>query len=103
MRSYGGLTKRRFLLMMSSCVLIGPTQYEPTLADYIREKRWHPSQQLIELEDGSVELRLKLSSLVEIQRWILSWGGHAIALAPNELAGSVKAAAEMILERARQG
>jgi hypothetical protein len=37
MRSYGGLTKRRFLLMMSSCVLIGPTQYEPTLADYIRE------------------------------------------------------------------
>jgi hypothetical protein len=37
MRSYGGLTKRRFLLMMSSCVLIGPTPYEPTLADYIRE------------------------------------------------------------------
>jgi hypothetical protein len=37
MRSYGGLTKRRFLLMMSSCVLVGPTQYEPTLADYIRE------------------------------------------------------------------
>ena len=37
MRFYGGLTKRRFLLMMSSCVLAGPAQYEPTLADYIRE------------------------------------------------------------------
>jgi len=37
MRSYEGLTKRRFLLVMSSCVLIGPTQYEPTLTDYIRE------------------------------------------------------------------
>ncbi|PYJ81483.1 MAG: DNA-binding protein [Verrucomicrobia bacterium] len=78
-------------------------RFDELVADYVREKRWHPSQQLIELEDGSVELRLKLSSLVEIQRWILSWGGHAIALAPNELAGSVKAAAEMILERARQG
>jgi len=37
MRSYRGLTKRRFLLLLSSCALIGPTQYEPTLADYIRE------------------------------------------------------------------
>jgi len=46
MRSYGGLTKRRFLLMMSSCAVIGPTQYEPTLADYIRENERveaHPS------------------------------------------------------------
>ena len=78
-------------------------RFDELVADYVREKRWHPSQQLTELEDGSVELRLKLSSLVEIQRWILSWGGHAIALAPNELAESVKAAAEMILERAGQG
>ena len=37
MRLYGGLTKRRFLLLLSTCALIGPTQYEPTLADYIRE------------------------------------------------------------------
>jgi hypothetical protein len=37
MRSYGGLTNRRFLLTMSSCVLVGPTQYEPTFANYIRE------------------------------------------------------------------
>ena len=78
-------------------------RFDELVADYVREKRWHPSQRLIELEDGSVELRLKLSSLVEIQRWILSWGGHANALAPDELAESVKAAAEMILERAGQG
>jgi hypothetical protein len=32
-----GLTNRRFLLTMSSCVLVGPTQYEPTFANYIRE------------------------------------------------------------------
>jgi hypothetical protein len=37
MGAHGGFTKRRFLLMVSSCVLVGPTQYEPTLADYIRE------------------------------------------------------------------
>ena len=77
-------------------------RFDELVSDYIREKRWHPSQQLIELEDGSVELRLKLSSLVEIQRWILSWGGQACALAPAELVESLKAAARMIQERAGQ-
>jgi len=57
-------------------------RFDELAADYIREKRWHPSQQLAELEDGGVQLRLKLSSLAEIQRWILSWGGGATVLAP---------------------
>jgi predicted DNA-binding transcriptional regulator YafY len=75
-------------------------RFDELVSDYIREKRWHPSQRLVELEDGGVELRLRLSSLAEIQRWILSWGGRAVALAPRELAESVAGAARMILERA---
>ena len=74
-------------------------RFDELAADYIREKRWHPSQQLIELADGVVELRLRLSSLVEVQRWILGWGGRAVALAPAELVESVKAAARTILGR----
>jgi len=42
---------------------------------------------------------LKLSSLAEIQRWVLSWGGRARVLAPVELAESVKAAARAILDK----
>jgi predicted DNA-binding transcriptional regulator YafY len=42
-------------------------------ADYVREKRWHESQQLRKLRNGGVELRLKLSSLGEVERWVLSW------------------------------
>ena len=74
-------------------------RFDELAADYIREKRWHPSQQLTELEDGGVQLRLNLSSLAEIQRWILSWGGRATVLAPVELAESVKAAARAILDK----
>jgi predicted DNA-binding transcriptional regulator YafY len=74
-------------------------RFDELAADYIREKRWHPSQQLAELEDGGVQLRLKLSSLAEIQRWILSWGGRAAVLGPVELAESVKAAARAILDK----
>jgi len=80
----------------------GRGEYEVVLrftgfvADYIREKRWHPSQQLKELKDG-VELRLRLSSLIEVQRWILGWGGSVKVIAPAELTASVRAAARQIL------
>ena len=47
---------------------------------------------------GGVELRLKLSSLVEVERWVLSWGGDAKVLKPRELAGAVKQAAEKIVK-----
>jgi predicted DNA-binding transcriptional regulator YafY len=72
-------------------------RFNELVADFIREKRWHPSQELHELAEGGVELRLTLSSLVEIQRWVLSWGGNAVVLSPPELAESVKQAAQKIL------
>lgn len=65
-------------------------------ADYIREKRWHPSQQLKELK-GGVELRLRLSSLIEVQRWIMGWGGNVKVIAPRELIASIRAAAQKLL------
>jgi proteasome accessory factor B len=81
----------------------GHGEYEVVLrfnaraADLIREKKWHQSQQLRDLKGGSVELRLKLSSLVEIERWVLSWGGDAVVVKPRELAEAVKLAARKIL------
>ena len=66
-------------------------------ADYIREKKWHESQQLRELKGGGVELRMKLSSLVEVERWILSWGGDAKVIRPRELIEAVRNSARQIL------
>ena len=76
-------------------------RFDAFAADYIREKRWHPSQTLRELKDGGVELRLKLSSLGEIQRWILGWGGSAVVIAPPELIASVTKAAQALLSNQR--
>ena len=76
-------------------------RFDTYAADYIREKRWHPSQTLRELKDGGVELRLKLSSLGEIQRWILGWGGSAVVIAPPELITSVTKAAQALLTNQR--
>lgn len=75
-------------------------RFDAYAADYIREKRWHPSQELSELKNGGVELRLKLSSLGEITRWILGWGGSATVVSPPELVATIKEAAERILQGA---
>jgi predicted DNA-binding transcriptional regulator YafY len=83
----------------------GEGEYEVVLrfnaraADYVREKKWHESQQLRELKGGGVELKLKLSSLAEIERWILSWGGDAKVLKPRELVEAVRKSAAAILRQ----
>ena len=72
-------------------------RFDLRVADYVREKKWHESQQLRELKNGGVELSLKLSSLVEIERWVLSWGGDVRVVKPRELITSVCEAAKKVL------
>ncbi|HEX4342450.1 MAG TPA: WYL domain-containing protein [Verrucomicrobiae bacterium] len=75
-------------------------RFNPRVADLIREKKWHASQELRELKNGHLELRLKLSSLIEIERWVLSWGGDATVIQPRELAMTIQQAARNILKSA---
>ncbi len=72
-------------------------RFTPRAADFIREKKWHESQVLRELKGGAVELSLKLSSLVEVERWVLSWAGEATVVKPRELAESIRVAARRLL------
>jgi proteasome accessory factor B len=73
-------------------------RFNDKAADYIREKRWHDSQELKELKGGAVELRMKLSSLAEVERWVLSWGRNAVVVKPRELAESIRDAAKIMLK-----
>lgn len=73
-------------------------RFNAAVADYLREKKWHDSQQLRDLPGGEVEARFRLSGLAEVERWILSWGGNCRVVAPPELAESVRRAARKILE-----
>jgi proteasome accessory factor B len=78
-------------------------RFHERVADYIREKKWHESQQLRELKAGGIELRLRLSSLAEVGRWVLSWGGDAVVVRPAELAHAVRQAAQRVLREPRPG
>ena len=67
------------------------------VADYIREKIWHPTQQLKTLPDDGVALSVQLSSLVEIQRWVLGWGAHARVMEPDILKQQLRQNAEQLV------
>jgi predicted DNA-binding transcriptional regulator YafY len=59
-------------------------------AQLVRERNWHPSQQIQELADGSLELSLTLNSLEEIVPWILSWGKDCEVISPVKLLKKVR-------------
>lgn len=60
-------------------------RFDAYQARWVRERRWHPSQEIEEMEDGSLVLRLKVAGLGEIKRWVMSFGSHAEVLEPLSL------------------
>jgi len=65
-------------------------QFNKRVSDYVRERTWHPTQQLITLDDGDVILSLSVNHLLELKRWILSWGEDACVLEPQSFAQGIK-------------
>ncbi len=68
-------------------------------ARWIREDAWHPTQTLVERADGSVELRMEVTGLADVTRWVLSYGGEAEVLSPSVLRHRVAREARRMAER----
>ena len=56
-------------------------------ARIVAERRWHPSQEITEVEPGGsvIEITMMLSALEDIARWVMGFGAQAEALEPVEL------------------
>ncbi|MCZ6672567.1 MAG: WYL domain-containing protein [Verrucomicrobia bacterium] len=65
-------------------------RFDKFAAPFLRERKWHPSQRLKEINNGGVIARFHLNHLMDIQRWALSWGGHAEVLKPKALRNNIK-------------
>lgn len=63
--------------------------------DLVRGRQWHSSQELTDLPNGGSRLKMRLSSLEEIERWVLGWGSHAKVIGPAALRGGVTMAAKV--------
>ncbi len=73
--------------------------HDPKAAARVRENRWHTSQQESTRADGKLELRFTVAGLLEIQSWILGWGGSVEVLAPRELREEIAATARGMAAR----
>ncbi|MBI5770908.1 MAG: WYL domain-containing protein [Verrucomicrobia bacterium] len=71
-------------------------RFTATVADRIREREWHESQELRELPGGALELRLRLGALSEIEQWVLGWGAAAEVLGPKELRENIRLTAQSL-------
>lgn len=65
-------------------------RFDPSVAARVREATWHPSQQVREADDGSLEWRARVAGTIEIRLWILSWGDEVEVLAPPDLRDDVR-------------
>jgi proteasome accessory factor B len=73
-------------------------KFLPPAARFASEAKWHASQDLTKQRDGSLILRLRLSSTVEFKSWVLSFGANAVVLEPEELRAEIAAELERLLK-----
>lgn len=73
-------------------------RFAPRIAPLIREVRWHPTQQLCPMPDGSLHFEVTVAGLREISWWVMTWGDEAEVLEPKELREHVAEAAERMVE-----
>jgi proteasome accessory factor B len=63
--------------------------FEPQIGRYVRDRIWHPSQEVEERPDGGLILRLTVSNDWALRSWILGFGALAKVVAPAELAAQI--------------
>ena len=73
-------------------------KFLPAVVRYVRESKWHANLVSSRQRDGSLLARFHLSTTVEIKGWILSFGGNAIVLEPEDFREEVREELEELLK-----
>jgi predicted DNA-binding transcriptional regulator YafY len=66
-------------------------------AAWVKDKSWHPSQEIKLLKDGRLKMILKVADNDELVGWILSFGSQVRVIRPETLRQRVKEQAKKIL------
>jgi len=67
-----------------------------SVARYIREHLWHPTQRFRPLDDGQGELTLQAADTLEVRRWILGFGHEAEVVTPAALREALRRETEAL-------
>lgn len=74
-------------------------RFDPSVARYVSESIWHPSQRLEFSYDGSLTAEFHLSSTDEIKRWILGFAAKTEVLSPHQLREEIFFEAQSLIDR----
>ncbi len=70
-----------------------------TVARYIKDRLWHPTQKFRDLDRGRLEMTLKVADTLEVRRWILGFGPEAELLEPAALREALRRDAEALARK----
>lgn len=65
-------------------------RFSKEVAWRVKESRWHPSQAIEELEDGGCVMTISVASVMELGRWVRSWGDTVEVLSPASLRAELR-------------
>ena len=65
-------------------------RFSAEVADAVRDRSWHESQQMFEEPDGGIVVSFEAGGRLEIIAWILSFGVHAVVLEPESLRDEIR-------------
>ena len=74
-------------------------ELEAEVAHLIRERRYHHTQRVIDLNHGRVRLEMEAAGLPEVAAWVAGFGGNARPLEPKKLVDAVRKLHENGLRR----
>jgi proteasome accessory factor B len=60
-------------------------RFDPAVASKIRERQWHPEQEIEEQADGGIILRFRTNQSQQTLFWVSQWGPNAEILEPADL------------------
>jgi predicted DNA-binding transcriptional regulator YafY len=63
--------------------------FDPKVADFVRTRKVHPSQELVELPKGGVRMTIVIGDLTELATWVLGFGETAKVIEPQDLVDRV--------------
>ena len=90
---------RGFHLRHGDALVRVRVRFSPYQARWIRDRRYHASQETEEQPDGGLLLAMEVAGTQEVRRWLLGYGGEVEVLEPEalrlELAGEAKKLREM--------
>ena len=64
-------------------------EFDADVADYVKSREWHRSQEIVDREDGSIVVRLCVCDDHPLRTWILGFGASAKVLSPKRLANTI--------------